>query len=230
MYVVGKCHCPACREAYRVARLDSEKRKREGRSLFVPAGPVRERWMLLRSKGMSNNEIERAAGLDHKVSRDLLNRHWRTGKPITRINRVTAEAVMAVRRRAPRAGTYVTAPDFPSMTLDLMALGYSAAWIAARLEMSYQGIEALMRQSVKASTYAKMVRLHGSTVTRAQESPEASRSRNYAAKRTGRRDIIDRDRAALMLDDGRPVHEVASELGCTARTVERIKSEREVLR
>jgi len=185
MYVAGKCRCDECREANRIGHAVGEKLKREGRSMFVAAEPVRKRWMYLRGRGMSNDEIERAAGLDDKVSHDLLIGHWRTGKPLTRINRFTAEKIMALNHRSLLRGTCIKAPDLREMTIDLMSLGYSGAWIADQLGMSYQGQAPLLRHTVRAGTYAKMLELHGSTIeqqtaaTREQES-SITRSKNTA--------------------------------------------------
>jgi len=101
------------------------------------------------------------------------------------MKRENAEAIMAVTRRAPALGTYITARNFPGMTLGLMALGYSAMWIAGRLGMSYQGRGALLRTRVRASTYVAMVPLHGATAYPAPPSAGAARSRNFAVATRG---------------------------------------------
>jgi hypothetical protein len=66
---------------------------------------------------------------------NLMRTHWRTGKPVKRIKRETAEAIMAVRTRSLRPGTYVTKLDAVSLVLDLMSLGYSGAWIPPLLRV-----------------------------------------------------------------------------------------------
>jgi hypothetical protein len=159
-----------------------EKRKREGWSLFVDAEPVRARVRWLKAHGMSDDEIARAAGLNDARLSDLMTGHWRTGKPLTRMKRENADAIFAVKRRKPNARTYIDTPDFPDMALDLMALGYSGRWITDRLGLSYQGLDRLMDKRHTAAVYVAMKRLHGETVERAPESPQASRSRNYAQR------------------------------------------------
>lgn len=184
-YTIGKCRCEECRRANREYKRGRTRREIEGRPHFVPAEPVRERWLKLRELGMSDDEIERAAGIDDKVSDALFHKHWRTGKPVQRMKRENAERIMAVRKRKPLPGTVMSSAIAPQLVLDLMALGYSAVWISERIGLSYQGRDRLLQYSHRASTLAALVRLHGSTVERAPESPEASRSRNFAAKRRG---------------------------------------------
>lgn len=184
-YTIGRCRCEACRTANREYERGRERRAMYGQSLFVPAEPVRARVKLLMSKGMSQDEIARAAGLNDARLSDLMNGHWRTGRPLTRMKRENAERIMAVRKRSPLPGTCVSSRQAPELVLDLMALGYSAAWITRQLGLSYQGRDKLLQHSHRASTYAALVRLHGATAERAPESPEASRSRNFATKRRG---------------------------------------------
>lgn len=179
-YNVHKCRCPECREANRVMAENRTRRAMYGRSWFVPTDPVRKRWQQLRDLGMNDDEIERAAGVSHHTSHNLFRGHHRTGLPVTRMKRETAERIMAVRHRALKPGQYIDAPGFPELTLDLMEMGYSAAWIARRIGRSYQGRGRLLATRVKAETYAALKRLHDSTTTAAPESSEASRSRNFA--------------------------------------------------
>jgi hypothetical protein len=184
-YTTHGCHCNECRRANREYERARTRRAIQGRSLFVPAEPVRARVLALRLHGMSDDEIARAAGLNDARLSDLMCGHWRTGRPLTRMKRENADAIMAVTHRAPALGTYIAVRDFPGMTLDLMALGYSAAWIARHLRMSYQGRASLLRTRVKASTYVAMVKLHGATAFPAPESAEATRSRNFAVATRG---------------------------------------------
>lgn len=184
-YTIGKCRCEECRRANREYERGRTRREIEGRSHFVPAGPVRERVHFLMRQGMSQDEIARAAGLDDARLSDLMNGHWRTGRPLTRMKRENAKRIMAVRKRKPLPGTLVSSALAPQLVLDLMALGYSAVWISERIGLSYQGRKKLLQYRHRASTLAALVRLHGATAERAPESPEASRSRNFAAKRRG---------------------------------------------
>lgn len=184
-YTIGKCRCDECRRANREYERARTRREIEGRSYFVPAEPVRQRWLKLRELGMSDDEIERAAGIDDKVSDALFHKHWRTGKPVQRMKRENADRIMAVRKRKPLPGTLLSSHIAPELVLDLMALGYTAPWICEHIGLSYQGRDRLLQRSHRASTLAALMRLHGSTAKRAPESPEASRSRNFAAKRRG---------------------------------------------
>jgi hypothetical protein len=182
-YVAYVCHtgrCDLCRKVNNEYAVKLARRNAYGRSTLVDAEPVRERVNHLMRNGMNGHEIMRAAGVSHHTMQNLMRTHWRTGKPVKRIKRETAEAIMAVRTRSLRPGTYVTKLDAVSLVLDLMSLGYSGAWIVAQLGMSYQGRARLLKTHWRTGNYAKLVRLHGATAQRAPESPQASRSRNFA--------------------------------------------------
>lgn len=189
-YATGGCRCEECRRAHRESDHARNRRTMCGTSLFVPADPVRERVRALIAYGMSQDEIARAAGLDDSRLDNLMGCHWRTGRPITRMKRENAARVMAVKARKPLLHTVVDIPESRDLVLDLMAMGYSAMWIARSLGMSYQGRGKLLKTTHHMITHAKLRRLYRQTRHPAPTSPVASRSRNFAlayrAKRWGR--------------------------------------------
>jgi hypothetical protein len=195
-YVCHKCRCDECRKANNEYAVKLARRNAYGRSTLVDAEPVRERVNHLMRHGMNGHEIMRAAGVSHHTMQNLMRAHWRTGKPVKRIKRETADAIMAVRKHSLRPGTYVTRLDAVPLVLDLMSLGYSAAWITRELGMTYQGRGLLLKTHWRAGNYAKLVKLHGSTADRAPDSPQATRSRNFAQAYRDKRYKGARGRAA----------------------------------
>ena len=231
-YTIAKCRCDACREANRIQRAESERRKREGRSLFVDAGPVRERWMKLRGLGMNDDEIERAAGVSHHTSQNLFRAHQRSGKPVNRMKRETADKIMAVRHRSIKPGQRVPSAKSREYVLDIMALGYSRSWICDHIGVSISNFSVLTAGEVRFSTHEAIHKLWGMTTAPRSERNRfeafaASRARQFSAKHRPKnpRQSVDRDRVEQMLRDDRPAHEIAEVCGCATRTVMRIKAE-----
>ncbi len=184
-YVVHECRCDECRQANREYERARVRRKMYGTLLFVPAEPVRERWLQLRASGMNDNEIERVAGVSHHTSQNLFRGHQRTGKPVQRIKRETAERIMSVDRRDPRPGYHVSTRKVREMCIDLMALGYSRSWIARQIGQSVSNFGVFDRANVRLSTAVAIKRLWESTVEPAPEDTHhqrsaAARSRNFA--------------------------------------------------
>jgi hypothetical protein len=186
-YVVEGCRCEECRQANRAYERARVRRKAQGRSLFVPAEPVRAHWRRLRELGMNDDEIERAAGVSHHTSHNLFRGHWRTGEPVQRVKRETAEKVFAVRHRKPRLGTRVDATPMREMVLDLMAMGYSVSWVAEQIGVLRSNFAPLKAEHVRVSTLLQVKRLWDSTpeprtgVTR-NERASIARARNEAAR------------------------------------------------
>ena len=187
MYTVGKCRCQPCREAGGLERKAWALRALSGTPRFVPAAPIRERVAKLRALGMSLNEIERAANLDDKVLEALLVKHWRTGKPVTRILRTNAEAILGIRYRALEPGSVVPSDKAWGWMLEIMALGYSKTWIAERVGKHPRNLNLHNGRPIHYSLHLRMLRLWKQTAERAPETTKyerqsASRSRNYAAR------------------------------------------------
>lgn len=192
-YKRDRCRCDACREANRIEYHARAKRKRDGRSKFVDAAPVRERWLRLRALGMSDDEIERVAEISHHTSHHLFRNHPNTGKPITRIKRETAQAIMAINTRRPlQTSVMWDATETRHMVLDLMALGYTQTWVAERIGVTLANFRLLRIPSVgvEVGTHIAIKRLWESTTTQATETTRtertaASRSRAYADRWRG---------------------------------------------
>lgn len=99
-YVQG-CRCRACKDANSAYERERARRKaREAwgaeKPAFVDAAPVRERLLELRAMGYTVKEVERISGVGHTSQYQLTRRHWRTGEPVKRVRRETAEAIMAI--------------------------------------------------------------------------------------------------------------------------------------
>lgn len=130
---------------------------------LVDAEPVRQHWLRLRAIGMSDDEIERAAGVSHMTGYHLHISHWRGGEPIKRIKRETAERVLSVRRRSPKAGTLTAVDEVHEWLLDLMGLGYSLCWVSEQLGSQRINFFRRGKRFVTATLYAKVKRLWETT-------------------------------------------------------------------
>ena len=127
-YVQG-CRCDACRHAHATAGKARELRAIEGRPYFVDAAPVRERLISLYAMGYTQREIERY-GVSRSVQGGLMRGHHRTGKPVRRVRRETAEKLAAVRGRRLTPGERV-----PAGAARLMVRGWADAGVpVARIE------------------------------------------------------------------------------------------------
>lgn len=106
-YVAG-CRCPGCRAAHAKAYNLREMRNARGESYLVDAEPVRARIRALYAVGYSVRELDRM-GISRSTQRNLTVRHHRTGKPVERVRRATAEKVYAVSGRCLARHTRVPA-------------------------------------------------------------------------------------------------------------------------
>ena len=93
---VSGCRCRACREANRDYERGRSRRKAYGREMFVDADPVRQHVRWLKGLDYTNREIEHLTGCAHSTMHGLMVAHWRTGKPVKRVNRDFADKVMAL--------------------------------------------------------------------------------------------------------------------------------------
>lgn len=161
-YVSG-CRCEECRRANRDYARKLRKRRAYGQLDFVDAEPVRERVQELMARGMGVCEIARAAGIHRSTLYALMRAHHHTGRPVSRMKRETAEAIMAIRRRSPQGGWKVGASTTRAATLDLMILGYSMEWIARQVGLTRSNFRPFDRDRVRLSTQRAVLALRDAT-------------------------------------------------------------------
>ena len=152
-YVQG-CRCDACRHAHAMTRKARELRSLTGRTYFVDAEPVRQRLLALYSMGYTKREIERF-GVSGSTQYALIHAHNRSGKPLGRVRRETAEKLEAVKGRRLSPSQRVPADAAELMVRTWHDSGIALAQIAKRCGLDRQIVDSLYhgrRQSVKAVT------------------------------------------------------------------------------
>ncbi len=152
-YVQG-CRCDACRHAHVMAWKARELRSLTGRTYFVDAEPVRQRLLALYSMGYTKREIERF-GVSGSTQYALIHAHNRSGKPLGRVKRETAEKLARVRGRRLSPNQRVPADAAALMVRDWHDSGIALAQIAKRCGLDRQIVDSLYHgrsQSVRAVT------------------------------------------------------------------------------
>lgn len=164
-YVQG-CRCARCKEAN--AAYERERQRRKARvewgekPAFVDAAPVRERLLELRAMGYTVKEIERISGVGHTEQYQITVRHWRSGKPVRKVKRKTAEAVMAIEpgKRRLSAGQRVPGTWMGCKVRGWKDAGLSVARISRETGIDRQVLDRVSRrygQRVEAATLHKFV-------------------------------------------------------------------------
>lgn len=158
-YVSG-CRCRACK----AANSDYERRRKMrlvreecgAPSMWVDAAPVREKLLRLYAQGYTAKEIERVCGVGHTQQYQIVHRHWRTGKPVSRVLRRTKDAIFAVRgRRSLTAGQRVDASWMAGWLREYRDKGVSVAEMSRTCGIDRQVLDALIhgtRSQVRART------------------------------------------------------------------------------
>lgn len=158
---VAGCRCKACRAANSEYAKQRVKRKAYGKpSLFVDAGPVRDRILKLRSMGYTNKEIERLSGVGHTTIHGITVAHWRTGKPVKRCKRETKDAIFAIRGR--RSLTQGQTVDAEAMRNDLVrwtGAGLSIAHVSRVSGIDRQVLDAVLHGRRK-GVFARTLHAH----------------------------------------------------------------------
>ena len=126
-YVIEKCRCDACRAEAAAYQREWSKRKALGVECWVSGALVRQHIAVLKANGMSNKEIRRAAQISAGVLTNVYYRHWRTGKPVERVKKATADRILAVNRRHYSKGQQVSREAMDRRIVEMLADGYSIA-------------------------------------------------------------------------------------------------------
>lgn len=148
------CRCDACRHAHVMAWKARELRNLTGETYFVDAEPVRDRLLSLYAMGYSRRELERF-GISGSTQYALVHRHNRSGRPLTRVRRETADKLAAVRGRRLSKGQRVPADAAAHMVREWHDAGIPLAQIAARCGLDRQAVDNLYHgrsRQVKAET------------------------------------------------------------------------------
>jgi hypothetical protein len=94
-YVGAKCRCAPCREANRVYRAEHDRAKLYGRyDDLVDAGPVRAHLWGLYLDGLGTRRIAELADVSRTTISSI--RGTKRGKPVQRVRKETAAAIMAI--------------------------------------------------------------------------------------------------------------------------------------
>lgn len=152
-YVKG-CRCDACRHAHVMAWKARELRNLTGETYFVDAEPVRERLLELYAMGYSRREIERF-GVSGSTQYALAHAHNRSGRPLTRVRRTTAERLAEVRGRRLSKGQRVPADAARLMVSTWADTGVPIARISRVTGLDRQVLDGLRHgrsRQVKAET------------------------------------------------------------------------------
>lgn len=152
-YVQG-CRCDACRHTHAMARKARELRSLTGRTYFVDAEPVRQRLLALYSMGYTKREIERF-GVSGSTQYALIHAHNRSGKPLGRVRRETAEKLASVSGRRLSPNQRVPADAAALMVRDWHGSGIPLVRIATTCGLDRQVADDLYHgrsRSVKAKT------------------------------------------------------------------------------
>jgi len=158
-YVQG-CRCDACRTAHTTAQKMGIWRNENGRTYFVDAGPVRERLLALYDLGYTKRELIRY-GVSDSTQRALVHSHHRTGKPIKRVRRETAEKLAAVRGRKLSPGQRVPADAAALMVRTWHDSGVPLVRIANACGLDRGVVDSIYhgkQEQVKASTLVVLLR------------------------------------------------------------------------
>lgn len=152
-YVQG-CRCDACRHAHVMAWKARELRSLTGNTYFVDAEPVRQRLLALYAMGYSRREIERF-GVSGSTQHALLHAHHRSGKPLRRVRRETAERLASVSGRRLSPGQRVPADAAALMVRTWHGAGIPLVRIASACGLGRQAVDAIYHgrsEHVKAET------------------------------------------------------------------------------
>ena len=148
------CRCEACRAAHAKARKVCELRKATGKTYFVDAEPVRARLLALYALGYTKRELVRY-GIGNTTQHALVHAHHRTGKPVRRVKRETAEKLSQVSGRRLSARQRVPADAAELMVRTWHDSGIPLARIARSCGLDRQVVDGLYhgkRRMVNAAT------------------------------------------------------------------------------
>ena len=174
-YVQG-CRCDACRAAHTTAQKMGKWRNANGKTYFVDAGPVRERLLALYALGYTSRELERY-GVNRATQRALVHAHNRTGKPVKRVKRETAEKLEAVRGRKLTPSQRVPADAAMLMVRTWHDSGLPLVRIAEVCGLQRDIVDSLYhgkQRQVKAGTLATILRHKGELDDMASPDPRRS--------------------------------------------------------
>lgn len=140
-YVSG-CRCDACRAAHTREWKRREWRNLTGRTYYVDAEPVRRRLEELYAMGYTRRELDRM-GIHKSCQYNLTTAHHRTGRPVERVRRETAERVMAVSGRKLAPHQLVRAEAAEALVRRWAEMGVPVARIARETGINRQTLDKL---------------------------------------------------------------------------------------
>ena len=152
------CRCDACRAAHARAHKVNRYRNATGRTYFVDAEPVREHIRKLYAIGYSNRELARM-GIPRSTLRNLMKGHSRTEEPVKVIKRETAERVFAIKGRALKRYTKVSAAAARLMLSEWKGAGVPVIAISRETGLARSTLDHIIHGKVDTIRAETLVRL-----------------------------------------------------------------------
>lgn len=116
-------------------------------TMWVDAEPVRDRLLRLYAMGYTRKEVERLCGVGHTQQYQIVHRHWRTGRPVTRVLRKTKDAVFSIRtQRRLTQGQRVDASWMAGWLREYRDAGVSVAEMSRRTGIDRQVLDRLLHE------------------------------------------------------------------------------------
>lgn len=221
---MGRCRCDACRAANTEYERQRVRRKAYGTELFVDAEPVRRHVRALLSAGYTVKELERLSGVGHTTLHQLMNHHWRTMRPVTRMRRENAEALMNVRGRSLTPGQRVPSDWCREIVRRWHAAGLSYAEISRVSHLDYQEVCALAhgrRRFVRTSTMVRLLHSKDELDARCPRPRKGDMARQIAASERKADMEARRSEAMRLIGAGTSSKRAALAVDVSRRTVER---------
>lgn len=178
-YVFEKCRCEACRKTCSEAAKLRARFKAYGRyRVYTDAEIARNRIAYLQACGLRLKEdVSARTGLSPTTLGEIKSGQRK------RVTLETERRLLALSTRQERGGSYVPAPKVWALVWQIMAYGYSRAWLARRLGQKGPCLQ-LGTKKVKRSTLLKLqLILVWAQENPAPGSPQCSRSINTAARK-----------------------------------------------
>jgi hypothetical protein len=194
-YAADRCRCTPCRQANRDSERERARRRTYGQeqSLYVDAGPSRERVRALLAAGVGLQRIAQQSSVGHGTLTHLLYGSYgqRQRPPAKRVRRDTEARLLAIGdpRRNLAPGTLIDATGTRRRLRALAAIGWSTPLLAQHLGRHRGPLRRdFYEQSVKASTAEGVRRLYDQLwdtkppESTTRERMAASKARNTATR------------------------------------------------
>ena len=174
--VIERCPCPRCkaaRSAYNHKRRQAMAGEDHVWLPYVSAEPARRHLAALAEAGVGLKTVARLSGVSHGSLSQIVYGAPRLGRPPSRrIRRQTLERILAVHPAQAGGGQRVSAGATWTLIGDLVAAGYTRAYLARALgSQAASPTLQIGRQQVRASTARAVEDLHQRLINRPPPGP-----------------------------------------------------------